>query len=167
MANAVVTKEEKKEVSTAAREETPAFFSLQQEMNRLFDEFRHTIGFSRPSRWLDTFTEHHAKVDVKETDKDIVVTAEVPGVEMKDIDITLTSNGLVIKGEKKMEKEENEKGYYKMERTYGSFFRLVPLPCEVQKEHLTATYKHGIVKITMPKALECGKSEHKIEVKAG
>jgi HSP20 family protein len=164
---ALATKEETKKNGGLIREELPRFGSLQQEINRLFDEFGQGFGFLRPTKWLEPLADFHAKVDVKETDKEIVVTAELPGVDMKDIDVSINSNGLVIKGEKREEKEEKEKGYYKMERSYGSFHRVLPLPAEVDRDHITATHKDGVVKITLPKTEQVLKDEKKISLKAG
>lgn len=109
----------------------------------------------------------HAKIDVKDTDTELVVTAELPGVELKDIEISLNDHSLSIKGEKKEEREEKDKGYYRMERTYGSFHRLLPLTCAVDKDKVSATAKNGVIKIVLPKLKETRASEKKIEVKAG
>lgn len=109
----------------------------------------------------------HAKIDVKDTDTELVVTAELPGVELKDIEISLNDHSLSIKGEKKEEREEKDKGYYRMERTYGSFHRLLALTCAVDKDKVAATAKNGVIKIVLPKLKETRVSEKKIEVKAG
>jgi HSP20 family protein len=153
----------------ALREETSLFHSFQQEMNHLFDEFRHGFGygFDQPMKWLEPFSEYNARVDVKDSDKEIVVSAEVPGVDMKDIDVEMTPNGLTIKGEKRQEKEEKDKGYYKMERSYGSFYRLVPIPCEVDKGNIGASYKDGVLKVTLSKTKQAAVAGQKITVKAG
>jgi HSP20 family protein len=167
MANEVATKEEKKNGGNLVREEGTPLHSLQHEMNRLFDEFKHGFGFTQPGRWFEPLSSYHAKVDVKDTEKEIVVTAELPGVDMKDIEVTTNGNSTSIKGEKRSEKEEKEKGYYKMERSYGSFYRLIPLSCEVEPENINASYKDGVLKVVLPKSKESLKTQRKIEVKNG
>ncbi len=145
------------------RREHPMFHSLQKEMNRLFDDFTH--GWSLPQ--FELGKEFQTKIDVKETDKEMIVTAELPGVDMKDIDITVRNDGLVLRGEKLAEKEEKEKGYYRMERSFGSFYRLIPMPYEIDRDAASATYKNGVLKVVLPKAKEAIKNEQKVTVKAG
>jgi HSP20 family protein len=167
MANEVATKEEKKNGGNLVRQEATPLLSLQHEMNRLFDEFKHGFGFTQPGHSLEPLSNYHAKVDVKDTEKEIVVTAELPGVDMKDIEVVTNGNSISIKGEKRSEKEEKGKGYYKMERSYGSFYRLIPLPCEVEQENINASYKDGILKVVLAKSKESLKTEKKIEIKNG
>jgi HSP20 family protein len=93
-----------------------------------------------------------------------VVKAEVPGLEPKDIDISLTGGVLTIKGEKKQEKEEKDENYHRIERSYGTFTRSVRVPQEVQSDKIEATYKNGVLKITLPKSEEAKKKEIKIKV---
>ena len=158
------TKEEIKKVPVRRELLTP-FTALQQEMNKLFDDLRGGWG-SHPVSF-EQLGDFHAKVDIKDNDKDLVVSAELPGVEMKDISIALNQNSLVLKGEKKVEKEEKEKGYYRMERSYGSFYRAIPLPCEVERENIDAVYKDGVLTVTLPKSKETIKNQKQITVKAG
>lgn len=103
-------------------------------------------------------------LDVSETKNNIVVKAEAPGVDPKDIDISLTGDVLTIKGEKRQEKEEKEQNYHRVERSYGVFARSVRLPQEVQSDKIEANYKKGILKITLPKSEEAKKKEIKIKV---
>lgn len=161
MTNAVAPKENKAELKQ--EEGRPFFYSFQQEMNRLFDEFRRDFGTRQT--WPEPFSEFHTKLDVKDCEKQIEVTAELPGVEAKDIELTFNKGNLVLKGEKKSEKEESDKNYYRMERRYGSFYRVIPLPTEVQEDKAEATFKNGVLKITLPKNHEATKSERKIEIK--
>lgn len=161
MSNAIAPKENKTELKQV--EEKPFFYSFQQEMNRLFDEFRRDFGMRQNS--LEPFSEFYAKIDVKVSEKKVEVTAELPGVEAKDVQVTFNNGNLILKGEKKSEKEESDKNYYKMERRYGSFCRVIPMPAEVQDDKAEATFKNGILKITLPKNHEACKGERKIEVK--
>ena len=103
-------------------------------------------------------------LDVSETKNNIVVKAEAPGVDPKDIDISLMGDVLTIKGEKRQEKEEKDQNYHRVERSYGVFTRSVRLPQEVQSDKIEASYKNGILKITLPKSEEAKKKEIKIKV---
>lgn len=165
MKGVLATREETKTGTPAPRREHPVFYSLQHEMNKLFDEFRHSINFPQMGRL--ELGDWQPRVDIKDTEKEIVVTVELPGVEAKDIDVSLRADGLAIRGEKRAEREEKDKGYYKMERSYGSFYRLIPLPLEVDRDKVAATHKDGVVKITLPKTQESIESERKIDVKTG
>ena len=125
-------------------------------------------------RLWETFLEGRPKVrelggwvpsiDVSETKNDLVVKAELPGMDPKDIDISLNDGYLTLKGEKKQEREEKEENYHYIERSYGSFTRSVQLPKEVKRDKITASYKNGILKITLPKSEEAKKKEVKIKV---
>ncbi|HEX6383973.1 MAG TPA: Hsp20/alpha crystallin family protein [Anaerolineae bacterium] len=141
-----------KERGISRWEEEHPFYSLQQEMNRLFDEFTQNFEFPSVFGNGQRFT---PRVDVKETDTALEVTAELPGIQEEDIDLTITQNALTIKGEKKVEKEEKKENYYRMERSYGSFSRSIPLPREmVDAEKAEATFKEGVLTITLPKLPE-------------
>jgi HSP20 family protein len=121
--------------------------SLRDEMNRLFDSFWR--GDFLPERF--TFARTFPSVEVSETDEEVVVRAEVPGLEAKDIDLSITGDTLVIKGEKKEEKEEKKKEYYHREMHYGAFSRSVPLPSAVDVEKVQAECKKGVLVITFGK----------------
>ncbi|MDX2108344.1 MAG: Hsp20/alpha crystallin family protein [Candidatus Melainabacteria bacterium] len=172
MKGAVAIKDESKSSSTPTpvySKQLPAFRSLQEEVNKIFEEFRHGLHLG-PSNTFESFEKLsgvHTKIDVKETDKAVVVTAELPGVDLKDIEVTLKDDALVISGEKKFEKEEKDKGYYKMERSYGSFYRSIPFPCAINRESVDASYKDGLLKVTLPKSQEAINNERKISVNQG
>jgi HSP20 family protein len=103
-------------------------------------------------------------VDIKDHEKEIEIQAELPGVSEKDVDLSLSDNSLIIKGEKKHETEEEEKGYYRMERSYGSFERTIPLPVEVDRDKVEATFKNGILNICLPKTKEAIAHTKKIPI---
>ncbi len=103
-------------------------------------------------------------LDVSETKNDIVVKTEVPGLDPKEIDISLSDGILTIRGEKKQEKEEKEENYHLIERSFGTFSRSIRLPREVQSDKINATYKNGVLKVTLPKSEEAKKKEIKIKV---
>jgi HSP20 family protein len=142
------------------------FFALQREMNRMFDNFSHTLFDDSPfMKEMSLSKTIHPKVDVVETEKEIQVTAELPGMDEKDIEVNFSRDSLVIRGEKKVEKEDKKKGYYLMERSYGSFHRAIPVPAGVDTEKVDAKFKNGVLKITMPKTPEAQKETKKIAVK--
>jgi len=120
------------------------FMSLQREVERLFDDF---------SRGFPTFgaTELTPKMDVFETDKEFGLTAELPGLEEKDVEVNVTDNILTIRGEKKAEKEQKDKDYRMVERSYGSFARSVELPAGIDPDAIKATITKGVLKVTVPK----------------
>lgn len=102
--------------------------------------------------------------DISETDKEIHVKAELPGMDPNEIEITLTGDLLTIKGEKKEEKEEKGQNFHRRERRYGSFSRSFRLPVEVKADSINAGYKDGVLTVTMPKAEE--EKGRRIEVKS-
>ena len=144
---AIVPRKRSDERSLAERTPDP-FSYLRNQVNRVFDDF---WGES----WLAPNREMAAgfwpQVDVSETDKEIKVSAEIPGVEAKDIDVSVEDGMLTIKGEKKYEREEKEKGQYRMERSYGSFERVIALPAEVDESKAKAEFKKGVLRLTLPK----------------
>jgi HSP20 family protein len=135
------------------------FEKMRREMDRLWDSFFE----SKPTRRVGE-GEWAPSLDISETKGDLVVKAELPGIDPKDIDISLNEGILTIKGEKRQEKEEKEEGYHLVERSYGSFTRSIRLPREIQSEKINASYKNGVLKITLPKTEEAKKKEVKIKV---
>jgi len=132
---------------------------MRRDMDRLWNSFfeRGTLRSEEGGEWLPS-------LDVAETKNEIVVKAEVPGLEPKDIDISLSDGLLTINGEKKQEREEKEENYHLVERSYGSFARSIRLPNEVQSDKINASYKNGVLKIVLPKSEEAKKKEIKIKV---
>ena len=159
----------------AALPEWRPFESLRREMDRLFDSFdsgfwRSPFGRSvfdvepfwrRESTWTAA-----PAVDVAESEKAYEITAELPGMDEKNIEVNLTNGGITIKGEKKEETQEKKKDYSVSERRYGSFERYFALPEGVDANKIEATFKNGVLKVTLPKTAEAQKPAKKIEVKA-
>lgn len=143
------------------------FLALQDEMNRVFDRFFH--GF--PSVWGEggewPAGGFSPRVDVSETDNDVRVTAELPGLDEKDIEVTVSRDALTITGEKKEEKEDTKEGYVHTERYFGSFRRTVPLPREVVTDKAAATFRKGVLTITLPKTEQVRSETKKVQVKGG
>jgi len=127
---------------------TSRFLSLIPEMD-IFDRFFNDLTlpdiFNEERVWAPAF-------DISETEKEYVITGEIPGIDAKDIDITLTEGILTVKGEKKQENEEKEENYHRVERHYGSFQRSFRIPEKVKTDELNATYSDGILKLSLPKA---------------
>jgi HSP20 family protein len=136
------------------------FDRIRREMDRLWDSFLE----GRPMRRAEESGEWLPSLDVSETKNDVVIKAELPGMDPKDIDISLANGFLTIKGEKKHEKEEKEENYHLVERSYGSFTRSVRLPREVQSDKISASFKNGVLRVTIPKSEEAKIKEIKIKV---
>lgn len=133
--------------------------ALREEMDKLWSRFFGERPFMEPfgKEWAPS-------LDVSETKDNIVVKAEVPGMDGKDIDISLSGGVLTLKGEKKQEKEEKDENYYFSERSYGAFSRSIKLSQEVQTDKIKASYKNGVLTITLPKSEEAKAKEVKIKV---
>ncbi len=143
-----------------ARADNP-FFSLQREIDRLFDDF--TRGFPSLGTLGDGM-KMLPTMDVSETDKEIEITAELPGLEEKDVQVNLADNVLTIRGEKKAEKEEKDTNYRLVERSYGAFERSLELPSNVDVDAIKATIDKGVLKVVVPKPAPA--QSKKVEVKA-
>lgn len=155
------------------------FESLRREVDRLFDDF-HPFDFRLPStssifgRELPTLRNADWPVapamDLVEKGKEYEITAELPGIDEKNVEIKLSNRTLTIKGEKTEKKEEKEKekekDYYLSERRYGSFQRSFQLPDGVDADKIDASFAKGILTVRLPKTAECQKAEKKIAVKA-
>jgi HSP20 family protein len=153
----------KKRSVPVRRESGHPFERLRDEMDALFDDFFR--GFS-----IEPFEGHHARpfcpnIDVAETDREIKVSAELPGMDEKDIEVSLNRDSLTIRGEKKEEKEEKGRDYYHVERSYGSFSRTIPLPVEIEKDNAEAYFKRGVLTVKIPKSAKAVESKKRIEIK--
>lgn len=130
------------------------FLTFQQRMNRLFDDFFAGTGlelFGFSNEGDDLF---HPRLDVTETDKDVKVSVELPGMEEKDVDVRLSQNVLTISGQKSRETEEKGHNYIRTERSYGSFQRSIPLHCPVDASRVDAVFRKGVLTVTLPKAIQ-------------
>lgn len=161
----------------AAREALPDMWrSFRTDLDRLFDRF--DGGFWPPAmrrmfdmepfwRQATSFDFNVPAVDVSEDEKAYTITAELPGIDEKNVDVSVHGDSLVFKGEKHKEREEKDKNYYLSERSYGSFQRSFRLPEGVDQSKIAATFAKGVLTITLPKTTEAQKQQKKIEVKAG
>jgi HSP20 family protein len=144
------------------------FGGLQSAINELFNDFwtdwpRGAGLTKRSSEALGEFT---PRVNVRESENEVAISAELPGMEQKDIDITLKPDHLTIKGEKRFEKEEGDpnKDHYYVERSYGSFQRTIPLSCEIDMERSTAKFEKGVLKVNLPKSREAKANSRKLNI---
>jgi HSP20 family protein len=151
--------------SLPSREIWEPFSSLRRDMERAFENFSRDFGWSPPA--LAGMAEA-PRVDVSETDSEVKIEAELPGVDEKDVEVVLSEGRLTIKGEKKQETEDKGDNYYRMERSYGKFSRVIPLPDGVvDNENVDATFKNGVLTITLPKLEEAQQISRRITVNAG
>ncbi len=161
-------------VSWRDKSQTPAtrdnfrdpLMNLRREVDRMFDDFFSGFGGRALGPTTGGWQGITPVIDVVETNKDIVFTAELPGVSEKDVEVTLADDILTIKGEKKAEHEEKNGDAYYMERRFGSFSRSVRLPFDVKDEKVDAKYDNGLLTIRIPKPEEVQKAVRRIQVKA-
>jgi HSP20 family protein len=124
--------------------------TLREKMNRLFEDSLANKGEDKDfmaSNWAPA-------VDIYETGNELVLTAEVPGIDEKDIEIKIEDDTLTLKGERKFEKETKEENFHRIERSYGSFFRAFALPNSIDTDRIQAEFENGVLKIVMPKRQE-------------
>jgi HSP20 family protein len=142
-----------------------------REFDRLFDQaFR---GFDRfPSSWSRPLLPHmngsvlKPTLDLSATDKEYAITLEIPGVDEKDVRLEIVDDTLTIQGEKKQENEQKSKDFYRMERSYGSFRRVLSLPQDADQEHVKATFMKGVLTVTLPRRALPKSDVKQIEVKS-
>ncbi len=159
---------------TAAPQGMQAFQSFRDEMDRMFDnffrgfpmipEFRRVFGMEPYRRFETAFGIAPPVVDVAETDKEFQIMAELPGLDEKDIDISLSGDMLTIRGEKSEGREEKERSYHLSERRYGSFQRAFYLPEGVDRDKIAAKFDKGVLTLTLPKTAEAAKQHKKIPI---
>ena len=140
------------------------FTSLRRDMDRMFEDFSRDFGWSSPAA---AGTAIAPRVDVSETDSEIRIEAEMPGVDEKDIELVLSDGRLTIKGEKKQEKEEKKKDYHLVERSYGSFARSIGLPFDADPDQVKASFAKGVLTVTVPKPPAVKAKEKRIPIGKG
>lgn len=149
-------------VSAEREQATHPLLTLHRQIDRLFeDAFR---SFALPA-----FGSDHAldwpHIELSETDKDIRVTAELPGLNEKDVDVSIEDGALTLRGEKKAEVEDKDRGY--TERSYGRFERRIALPRGVDNDHATATFRNGVLTITLPRSEAADENIRRIPINGG
>ena len=149
--------------SRALRRREPESFFMRpfDEMRRMMEDF-----------WMAPFGEGRfgenfiPSVDVKEEDDQVIVAAELPGIDQKDIDVEVTQDSVRIAGEKRKEQKKEEKGYYHRETSYGAFERIIELPAAVDEDKAEAEFSKGVLTIKLPKSEQARSKRKKVEVKS-
>jgi HSP20 family protein len=148
-----------------------ALQNFHREFDRIFDQAFHGFGLSQP--WLDgvlwpRMSDGMLKpiLDLSATDKEYTISVEIPGVDERDVKLEIAKDTLTIRGEKKHDKEEKDKNYYRVERSYGSFQRVLSLPEDADQAGVKATFKRGILTISMPRKAIPQADVRKIEIKS-
>jgi len=148
---------------------------LRQQVDHLFEDFNRGSGLSPFGRGLfdiepfwrrELIGQGMPAVDITEKDKSYEITAELPGMDQKNIELKLSNGSLIIRGEKKEDKEEKRKGYYLSERHYGSFERVFNLPKGVDADKIEANFSKGVLSISLPKKPEAMKADKTVPIKA-
>jgi len=134
-------------------------------MNSLFDDFFRGFDITPHGFAAGGFGTFSPSIDIKESEKDFTIRAELPGVDEKEVEVTVTNDTVTIKGEKKEEKEDKGKNYYYMERSYGSFNRVIPLTEEIESDKAEASFKNGVLNITIPKSQTAKAKGTKVPIK--
>jgi len=137
---------------------------FRSEMNQLLDDFFKGFGLRPFSEEMESFKAFNPRVDMTEDDSSVQIKAELPGMDEKDIEISLDKDSLTIKGEKKTESENKEKESSYMERSYGSFTRVLPISADVNTEKAEAVFKKGVLTISLPKLIKEKKAHKKITI---
>lgn len=144
------------------------FDSMRNEIERIFDRWGNGgLSWPEPLGFGRALGTASPSMDVRETDKSFVIEAELPGVDEKDISVTLQDGVLRLRGEKKLEREEKKENVYLSERSYGSFERMLRLPDSVDEAKVDAKYNAGVLTVSIQKRAEAVKPERKIEIKKG
>ena len=168
-------KTEKKAEQTSALREWRPFEALHRGIDRLFDDFgggfwrfpfRRSVFDLEPFWRRELSWETAPAMDIAETEKTYEISAELPGMSESDVEVVASNGGLTIKGEKREEKEEKKKDYYLSERRYGSFERRMQIPEGVDVDKIEASFKNGVLTVTLPKTTQAQEPEKKISVKA-
>lgn len=146
-------------------EDYDPFSRMHREMDRLFEDVFPGVGRLSFNPWFRSGREMAPSLDVSETDDALEVSADLPGMDTDDVSVTLSEGMLTISGERKEEKEQKEKNYYRTERSYGSFVRRLALPYPVDEDRIQARFDKGVLKIVLPKSPDVKAGERRIEIK--
>ncbi len=136
--------------------------NFRKDMEDMFDNF-----WTKERKLVNKtgFEVKKPSVDVEDKKNGFVVTADLPGVDKKDIDVTVEEDRVELKAEKKTKKEEKKKDYYRQERSYSGFYRTIPLPAEVVPDKAKSKFDNGVLKLTLPKVKKIKKNSKKLSVK--
>jgi HSP20 family protein len=146
------------------REATDPMLEFHSDINRAFENFWRGLEMPMLGAWTGGSASAAPQVDIRETDKEVEVIAELPGMDEADIDVSVAEGALTISGEKKLEREAEEKGYVLRERSFGRIQRLVPLPEGLDLDSAKATFKNGVLTVTIPRTAEAQAKVKRIPV---
>lgn len=150
---------------TSQRSELSPLLGMHQELDRWMDNVMRQFGMpSLESRLGDMPTLLRPQLDIAERDQEYVITVEVPGVEEKDIKLTLDDQRLIIEGEKRQESSTKEERYQRVERSYGSFRRVLDLPGDAKAEDIKASFANGVLTVTVPRSAEAQAARREIPI---
>jgi HSP20 family protein len=150
---------------------TDSLMDIHRQIDRMFDGvYKHfglpSMGWGRTGSPMSQLEWLKPQLDVGATDKEYTISIELPGVDQKDIQLELSGDTLKIKGEKRQEKEEKEKDYYRVERSYGSFQRVLSLPEDADQDGIEAAFKHGVMTVKVPRRSLPQSAAKQIDIKA-
>ena len=142
---------------------------LHRDMNDLFSRFLHGYGITAPG--MEKFFQGsladgllRPMVDINASDKDYSITIEIPGIEHEDVKLEISNNILTVRGEKRQKKEDKNKNYYRMERSYGAFQRTLSLPEDADQDNVNASFTNGVLTIVMPRKVVPRKETKQIQI---
>lgn len=156
---------DRKDAAGQQQEGSNPLLTLQRDINRVFEDF--WSRFDRSEAVSNgSLSASEPRTDLSEADDVVEVSIELPGMDEKDIEVDVSDDVLTIRGEKKSEREEKRKGYYLAERTFGGFYRRIPLPPGVDSEKAAAQFRKGVLTVTLPKTPEAQEKVRRIPVEA-
>jgi HSP20 family protein len=169
MKNVPITRESKGLRKSSSGSALSPFDEMEHEMERLFDRFG--FGWMRPFRWREPFwggmtTPFEGRIpsiDVIDRDEEVILRAELPGVDKKDLDVSMTDDAVTIRGSCRSEEKEEKGDYFRREVSTGSFSRTVALPADVDGEKAKASFKDGLLELTLPKVKKAMRKAIKVE----
>ncbi len=161
---ALIPWRDKSQVPARSEDFYDPFVTFRREVDRMFDDFFSGFGPRSMQAWSSGWQGVSPIMDVGDSEKELVVTAELPGLDEKDFEVTLAGDVLTIKGEKREENESRSGGAYQVERRFGSFSRSVRLPFEASDKQVEAKYDKGVLTIRVPKPAEAQRQVRRIEV---
>jgi len=147
--------------------EDTGMLSFQREMNRLFDDFFGGFEIAPLHKQEQAHIQAFVpKINASETEKEIKISAELPGMDEKEVFVEMEEGALSIRGEKKEENEEKGKNWHRIEQSYGTFHRVIPIPTNVDSTKVKATFKKGLLNVSIPKIEDKKKAKKQIEITA-
>ena len=156
----------RRDVAVRREDESDTVQALQRSIDSVFDDFWRTFNLPMLGDWGDDGLEGPVvpRVDVRETDQEVEVVAELPGMDEGDVDVSVSQGMLTIRGEKRSEREEGDEGYVVRECSYGRVERIVPLPDGLDVDSAQATFRNGVLTVTIPKTAETQQAAKRISV---